>query len=239
MKHNIRNSLILLLATILFGMGSLFRGSTASAGIIMKFSDMNKQNPAYSSVLYVTNMDYMNVYKNAKFKPKKAVTKADAAKFVGKATDIDNQARLSNSINFEDVSQKTTNYSYIIALTAIDAFDNDPKFHPKNTITRQEAAKLFVTAFGLPMKTGKKYIDVSTNNSYIDYISTASSYNILKGSSSKKFQPTKKMNRADFAIALKKSLDAKEKIDEMMNEEMDDDQDSPDHDLDETISEEE
>lgn len=218
MKHNLRNSLILLFATISLLVSSLYSGLTANAAIIMKFSDLNKQHPAYASVLYVTSMDYINVYKDATFKPKKAVTKADAAKFVGKANDISGAVRLSNSISFKDVSHKTSNYSYIISLTAIDAFDKNTKFYPDNTITRQEAAKLFVNAFSLPIHTGQEFVDITKKNSYKDYISTAASYNILKGNSSKKFYPKKKMNRADFAIALKKALDAKEEIDAALSE---------------------
>lgn len=240
MKHNLRNSFILLFATISLLVSSLYAGLTANAAIIMKFSDLSKQHPAYASVLYVTSMDYMNVYKDAKFKPKKAVTRADAAKFVGKANDLSGSAKLSNNISFEDVSYKTSNYSYIIALTAIDAFDSNDKFYPKSTITRQEAAKLFVNAFNLSIHTGKQYEDVTKENSYKDYISTAAFYNILKGSSSKKFYPKKKMNRADFAIALKKALDAKEELDATLSEEIDDEStNSPDNDVDETSSEDE
>lgn len=234
MKYSKRNNLILLFTTISLLVSSLFYGLTANAAIIMKFSDLNKQHPAYSSVLYVTSMDYMNVYKNAAFKPQKAVTKADAAKFVGKANDISSEVKLASHISFEDVSHKTSNYSYIIALTSIDAFDHGSKFYPQNTITRQEAAKLIVNAFNLPIKTGKEYVDVTKHNSYKDYISTAASYNILKGNSSKKFLPEKKMNRADFAIALKKALDAKDELDESMAEEIDSMPDSSDSDIDET-----
>lgn len=234
MKHNRRNSFMLLLITISLLIGSLCYGLTANAAIIMKFSDLNKQHPAYSSVLYVTSMDYMNVYKDAAFKPKKAVTKADAAKFVGKANDMSSVVKLANKISFEDVTHKTSNYSYIITLTSINAFDKRPKFNPKNTITRQEAAKLFVNAFNLPIKTSKEFIDVSKSHSYKDYISTAASYNILKGNSSKKFLPKKKMNRADFAIALKKAIVVKEELDESMAEEINNMSDSPDSPINET-----
>ncbi|HWI49164.1 MAG TPA: S-layer homology domain-containing protein [Rummeliibacillus sp.] len=238
MNHKIRNSMIMLIAATLFFVSSLFHASTASAGIIMKFSDINKQDAAYSAVLYITSLEYMNVYKDAKFKPKKAVTKADAAKFVGKACEI-STAKTSVATNFEDVTEKTANYSYITALTAIDAFTNSSKFNPDKTITRQEAAKLFVNAFSLPMKTSKEYADVSAKNAYSDYISTAASYNILKGNSAKNFLPTKKMNRADFAVALKKAIDAKEEINNTFLEETDGDSNSPDSNLDETIDEEE
>ncbi|MGG0658072.1 S-layer homology domain-containing protein [Rummeliibacillus pycnus] len=238
MKNIIRNSMIMLITTTFLVMSSIIHTSTASAGIIMKFSDVNKQDAAYSSILFITSNDYMNVYKDAKFKPKQAVTKADAAKFVGKASGID-IAKVSTTNSYEDISKKTANYSYIIALTAIDAFTNSSKFYPDKAITKQEAAKLFVNALNLPMKTGKEFTDVSVKNAYSDYISTAASYNILKSTSSKKFQPTKKMNRDDFAVALKKAIDAKEAIDETLLEEYDGDQESPDSDLDENVNVEE
>lgn len=224
-----RNCLILLFAIILFLVGGLSHGLTANAGIIMKFSDMNKQHSAYSSALYVTSMDYMNVFKDAKFKPKKAVTKAEAAKFVGKASNINSKKKSSDSITFKDVPKKSANYPYIIALTSIDAFEKKSKFHPKNAITKQEAAKLLVTAFNIPLKTGKEYVDVAEKNSYSDYISTAASYNILKGNPSKKFKPTQNLNRAAFAKALKKALDVRETIDDNAPKEIDSVQDSPNH----------
>lgn len=238
MKNNIRNSMILLVAVALFIVRSFFYPSTASAAIIMKFSDVNKQSSTYSSILYVTSMDYMNVYKDAQFKPKKAVTKADAAKFVGKASEVNAEKNLKVvEPLFDDVTEKTASYSYIVALANIDAFNKNSKFNPDKTITRQEAAKLFVNAFNLPMETGKEFEDVTDKNSYSEYISTAASYNILNGNASKDFRPTKKMNRADFAVALKKAIDIKDHINETILEE-NDDSDSPDSDLDETTDEE-
>lgn len=233
MKNNIRNSLVLLVVVALFIARSFFYPSTASAAIIMKFSDVNKQSSSYSSILYVTSMDYMNVYKDAQFKPKNAVTKADAAKFVGKASEVNTEENLKVESSFDDITEKTASYSYIVALANINAFSKSSKFTPDKTITRQEAAKLFVNAFNLPMKTGKEFDDVTDKNSYSEYISTAASYNILNGNASKDFRPTKKMNRADFAVALKKAIDMTDQINETILEE-NDDLDSPDSDLDET-----
>lgn len=237
MKNNIRNSMVLLVAVVLFILSSFLHLSTASAAIIMKFSDVNKQSSTYSSILYVTSMDYMNVYKNAQFKPKKAVSKADAAKFVGKASEVNTEKSSKTESGFDDITEKTASYSYIVALTNIDAFNKSSRFNPDKTITRQEAAKLFVNAFSLPMKTGKEFEDVTDKNSYSEYISTAASYNILKGNPSKDFHPTKKMNRADFAVALKKAIDIKDQINETMLEE-NDDPDSSDSAVDETTDKE-
>ncbi len=76
----------------------------------------------------------------------------------------------------------------------------EAKFEPDNTMTRAEFATIIVRGLGLPLKNAAIFGDVTSNDWFYSYVSTAYSYAIIKGISENEFNPNGMITRAEAAV---------------------------------------
>ncbi|NLC78023.1 MAG: hypothetical protein GX750_10470, partial [Clostridia bacterium] len=107
---------------------------------------------------------------------------------------------------FSDLAPSDENYRYVKFLQnkgVINGFP-DGTFQPYGSLTRAEAAKMLVTAAGLPLQsTGHPtYSDVSPDHWAYPYIETATHLGLLTGYPDGTFQPQRQLTRAETAVIL-------------------------------------
>jgi len=112
---------------------------------------------------------------------------------------------------FPDVSKDNYYYSYIAAAANAGVFQGDGagKFNPDKTITRAEAAKVFVKAFGLELKADAKtpFTDVPDASDKnlgwaTPYINTLYADGLVKGTNDAgtTYEPNGNLDRGSFAL---------------------------------------
>ncbi len=83
------------------------------------------------------------------------------------------------------------------------------RFAPQDNLTREEAVKLFVCAFGLEEKQEDlTFYDCNVHDWYYPYVSIAVKSGIVKGISKELFGTGINISRQDFAVMLERSLKA-------------------------------
>lgn len=99
---------------------------------------------------------------------------------------------------FDDIKSHK-NQSAIEALASRGIINGmtDTEFMPDNTMTRAEFATITVNALGLPIKTDNPFGDVSANDWFADYVSTAYAYGIVSGVSDTEFNPNGMITREE------------------------------------------
>lgn len=126
---------------------------------------------AYYDILNVTNRNNLN----------RELTRAEFLKLVLNSANID----VSNEGNttYSDVSADHTLAKYIAYATRTGLVSgHNGKFRPNDTISRAEAAKIFVNAANLTLSTEiNTFSDVDANNSLAKYIQTAYDNCLLHG----------------------------------------------------------
>jgi len=83
----------------------------------------------------------------------------------------------------------------------------DHSFRPQKPISREEVATLLTTALKLdPSKAALSYKDLAKNRWSFSYVSTISTYGLMKGYPDNTFRPTHSITRAEFAASLARSF---------------------------------
>lgn len=126
---------------------------------------------AYYDVLNVVNRTNLN----------RSITRAEFLKLVLNSAKVD--VTKEANPNYSDVDASHTLKNYIAYATRIGMVSGqNGKFRPDDTITRAEAAKIFVNAAGIGLSTNiSTFSDVSATNSLATYIQTAYDNCLLNG----------------------------------------------------------
>lgn len=105
--------------------------------------------------------------------------------------------------DFSDVSTAHTHYSAINSLTSQDIIHGyeDGSFQPGNEVNRAEALKIILLGTGIAVNgessSGILFSDVSEDDWFFDYVSTAVNLGIIKGYDDSSFKPEQTVNRAE------------------------------------------
>ncbi|WP_010094762.1 S-layer homology domain-containing protein [Ornithinibacillus scapharcae] len=144
---------------------------------------------------------------NGNFNPTKNIDRASAAEILRKALDLSTEG----TEDFTDVEQNDWFYKSVVATANEGIFEGNEKnqFLPKKNLTRQEAAKVIVAAYGF---TGKKELSFDDSDKVAawakDAVETAVAVGIMNGKPGNKFAPTDNITRAEFAVMIKRAIDA-------------------------------
>lgn len=165
------------------------------------FSDVASNHWAADAINYLVEKGAIEGYPNGTFQPNASITRAEAAKILAitLGLDVDESA----STNFSDASNHWAS-SYIAALQSqasgvIDGY-TDGTFRPNRTITRQEMAKMIVTAYDL-QEDETVNIDFTDNTGWgAEYITTLASLGIVEGVRAGQFQPNGNVTRAQTPV---------------------------------------
>jgi hypothetical protein len=110
------------------------------------------------------------------------------------------------TLNFSDVSQKTSLWPYINYLATKNVINGFPNgtFHPEGNITRAQAAKILVRAAGLkePALTYLPFKDVAKSHWAYNPIEAAAAAGLLKGYPDGTYKPEKALTRAESVCLL-------------------------------------
>lgn len=82
----------------------------------------------------------------------------------------------------------------------------DRTFRPKNPISREEVATLLTNVLKFDIKKDTHYTDISETRWSFPYVSTISTYGMMKGYPDQTFRPENPITRAEFAAALVRSF---------------------------------
>jgi len=151
----------------------------------------------------------LNGFDDGTFKPNDPVLREQAAKILATALKLDT----TGTENYPDVSPDNWSYKYIVAVTKAGIFGGDEKgnFNPFANLTRQEAAKIIVQAFGFTGSTELTFGDKANIQSWaVPYVKTAVANGILKGDDQGNFNPNANIKRGDFALMIQRALNAVE-----------------------------
>ncbi len=113
-------------------------------------------------------------------------------------------------INFSDVSEEDEAYDAVMYLAEQEIITgkSETEFYPQDSIKREEAAKIFVNAFGLSAKDDAPiFYDVPANIWYASYVSVVAAHGFMQGVSETEFGIGNILARQDLAVILKRFLD--------------------------------
>lgn len=143
---------------------------------------------------------------NGNFNPLNTVTRAQAAEIFTKALELE----ADGDVNFSDVKKGAWYYNSIAAVVANGIFEgvSANEFAPNKSLTRSEAAKVLVDAFGLEGEADlSQFADASQVKGWAkESLEIAVANGIFEGSDTKKLNPNGAITRQDFAVVFNRTL---------------------------------
>jgi len=176
----------------------------ASAAEVKDFD----QVPAWAkdAVKYLVDNGSVQGDENGNFKPFGNLTRAQAAEILTKELKLE----ATGTEDFSDVAEGQWFYKAVVA-TSPEIFNGNEKgeFQPNANLTRQEAAKVLVQAYGL---TGSASLSTFADAASVpgwskSYLETAVATGVINGKNGK-LAPTDKITNAEFATMVKRAIDA-------------------------------
>jgi NlpC/P60 family/S-layer homology domain len=161
---------------------------------------------AYTPITNLSKKGVMNGYEYSQFKPVKSVTRAEAAKMVANALNLDSSSSYSK---FKDVSTSFWGVESINAVKEAGIINGYPDgtFKPNQEMTRDEIAELISKTFVLADKgTENSFPDVKEGYWAYDSIQRLSENNIASGFEDNTFKPQNETSRAEFSTFLYRAL---------------------------------
>ncbi|MFJ7734110.1 S-layer homology domain-containing protein [Lysinibacillus sp. NPDC097231] len=144
------------------------------------------------------------------FNPTNTITRAEAAKIFASALDLEAEG----SVDFKDVKAGAWYADYVAAVVENGIFEgvSATEFAPNKTLTRSEAAKILVDAFGLEgSESLSQFADASSVKPWAkSYLETAVANGVFTGSEVNgklNLNPNASITRQDFAVVFARTLD--------------------------------
>lgn len=171
------------------------------------FSDVPADAYYADAVKTLVSKGVITGYEDGTFKPDKSVTRAEAATILTKAHKWDT----TGTEPYPDVTDTHWAYEYIVAATKAGAFGGDEKghFNPESNLTRSEAAKIIVEAYGLTGTADLSFGDKDDIQSWaVSYVKTAVANGILKGDDKGNVNPNANITRGEFTTMIQRAEEA-------------------------------
>ena len=171
------------------------------------FSDMDN-HWAKSYALSLAKQGVINGYEDGTYRPDTAVTRAELAKIIIGAFDVN-----TSGINtFADVSDSDWFATYVSSAAAsgiVTGFDG--RFNPNNNVTRQDAALMLYRAISLTNKLGIGYTFFADETQIAAYaaqeVSALAEIGIITGNDKNQFMPNSNLTRAEAAALISRAAD--------------------------------
>ncbi len=193
--------LIVFIALLMLPMG-------ASASI---FKDVNEKAWYYPYLVSNQEKQIITGYEDGTFRPQESITRAQAAKIISRIIDVQSVGGTFKP-KYKDVSTDHSAYNEIAALTRIGIFQDGDYFHPNNSLTRAQLAKIIVMMYDFKVNTNESvpFKDVPKDYWAKPYIAFLTKTGISTGTTKTTFEPTKPITRAQALVLLDKSAKYKE-----------------------------
>ncbi|MEN1938544.1 S-layer homology domain-containing protein [Paenibacillus sp. 102] len=164
------------------------------------FNDVPMGHWAYDAIYDLANEGIIKGYGNGKFGLGDNVTREQVAALIYRIFEIEPQDEYGNP--YGDIDENSTMFpEEILALTELGIFQGDENgnFRPKATLTRAEMAQVITNAFELEVKAPHNFTDVPAGHWANDAISAVQSNYIAQGVGERKFSPSMKVTREQYA----------------------------------------
>ncbi|MFC7685762.1 S-layer homology domain-containing protein [Ureibacillus sp. GCM10028918] len=196
--------------------------STATAALVASAivpvasaADLNDFDsvPAYAqeAVQHLADNNILQGDENGNFNPSQTLTRAQAAEVLSKAKGLE----ATGIEDFSDVKEGQWFYDAVVA-TSPEFFEGDGtgKFNPNAQLTRAQAAKVIVLAYGLTGEADlSNYSDLKDVPAWAEeFFATAVENKIINGKTATTLAPNAKISRAEFATMVKRAMDTEVEV---------------------------
>ena len=201
-----------------------FFATTATAALVASaivpvasaanYTDADKIAPwATDAVNFLSEQEVIGGNPDGSFNPRGNITRAEAAKMFASALNLSDEG----TENFTDVSAKDWFYGPIVAVSNAGIVNGIGAglFAPKANLTRAEAAKMIVVAYGLTGEADlSEFADAKnvTGKWFEDVLSTAVANGVINGKDGK-LAANDSITRQEFAVMFKRAIDVTETVD--------------------------
>ncbi|MFJ7922223.1 S-layer homology domain-containing protein [Lysinibacillus fusiformis] len=166
------------------------------------FSDIST-HWAKEMIEYMAPHGIINGYPDGTFRPDDSIQRQHVAIIFSRAFEL---VPRREAIPFNDVAPSHPYYEEIMKLQQAKIIDgSNGSFHPSESLTRAQMAKIIVLAFGLTPKGTSHFEDVSTTHWAHDYIATLEDHGVAQGDNGS-FRPNEPVTRAQFVAFLYRAL---------------------------------
>lgn len=177
----------------------------------VSYIDVPPSHWAYKEIQMLTSTEILTETDSQRFNPDTPITRADAAKALLHATTL--KQAIPQNPGFKDVSPSHDAYDAIAKLTELGVFNKGEYFHPDQSLTRAQMAKILTLMFKLQSTQSQSFTDVPTTFWAKDYIDTLASVKVTTGYADKTYRPNNHTTRSQFAVFLVRAMEAKVNID--------------------------
>lgn len=177
------------------------------------YTDADKIAPwAKEAVEFLSAQEVIGGNPDGSFNPQGNIIRAEAAKMFATALELSEEG----TENFSDVSAKDWFYGSVVAVSnaGIVAGKGAGVFAPKANLTRAEAAKMIVGAYGLKGEADlSKFADAKNVSGKWseEFLSTAVANGVINGKDGK-LAANDSITRQEFAVMFKRAIEASEKV---------------------------
>ncbi|MBB6444353.1 S-layer homology domain-containing protein [Bacillus benzoevorans] len=172
-----------------------------------KFGDVSMGYTFYEEIEFLASKQIISGYEKGMFKPYDPVTRAEAAIMIGRALELNGEAK---NTKFRDVTAQVTGSGYIAAAVekGIISGYSDGTYRPHDRVSRAEMAILLNKAFRLEATTlANPFIDISANMASYQSILNAYASGIATGFSDGTYRPEVIVTRGQFSAFLARSVE--------------------------------
>ena len=170
------------------------------------FKDMQSNDFFYEAVNSLHARNIFSGYNDGTFRPNETVTRAQAAKIIAVALNLDTTN--AKDPGFKDVSKQNWAYRYIAALANKGiVVGSDGAYKPNNPITRAQMAKVISLAYNFQAEDSQQllFTDVSQDDWFKKYVGALVGNQITSGTTPTTFSPSKNVTRGQIAAFVYRS----------------------------------
>ncbi|MFD2444569.1 S-layer homology domain-containing protein [Bacillus sp. CGMCC 1.16607] len=197
-------------------MASAITASVATSAIVSfapnanaaatNFKDVPSNEYFFEAINSLHARNIINGFGDGTFRPNEIITRAQAAKILALALDLD--MTIIKDPGFKDVPKENWSYQYISALAnkGIIAGYGD-EFKPNDPLTRAQMAKIISLAYHLQTDDSKQlpFTDVKHGDWFANYVGALVGNEITSGTTPTTFSPNKNVTRGQIAAFVYRS----------------------------------
>lgn len=178
---------------------------------VKAFSDL--PNWAENEILYLNKEGIVSGLQDGTFGSSKTITRGDASLMLVRAKKLD-ITNMNKESSFPDVDKEMYYHRAIEAAVKAGYLSGYPdgRFGPKDTLTREQMAKIIADAYKLKGKSGYPFTDISKSWARRE-IELLARNGISSGTSKGKFNPKENITRAEFSVMLARVMNDDFKVD--------------------------
>jgi hypothetical protein len=188
--------------------------------VMVSFPDVPENYWAHKPIVYLATLKIMDGYEDNTFRPTKEMTRGELAVLLIKAKGF--AVGKEVKVKFSDVSLQSYEAPYISAAVERKYINGYPDgtFHPEKRVTRAEAAAVMARFSGLyvkPKVKEKVFPDLAKTHWASPAVAATKETGMFQYLSGKGFGPDLYLTRAEAAEIISKTAYAKEKIEELIS----------------------